>query len=99
MFNIASVNSHFSKADQSSSSVDLLNGSKFDLIVPLNNVGVCGIIPIFVRSVFRDNFDVSIPSQTIGPSPLFNSGSTNLNKHNIKDDLPAPVLPTTPTRC
>jgi hypothetical protein len=34
MFNIASVNSHLSKADQSSSSVDLLNGSKFDLIVP-----------------------------------------------------------------
>lgn len=80
-------------ARQSCSSVYWSNGSRFDRIVPVNNNGSCGIMPIFDRKSSNPIVDVLIPSITMLPS----SGSTSRNKAVMREDLPAPVRPTMPT--
>jgi len=92
IFLIAWVNCTSPSARHKDSSVNWSKGSKFDLIVPVNNNGSCGIIPIFDRKSSRPIFEILIPSMTMFPS----SDSTSLNNADINEDLPAPVRPTIP---
>jgi len=69
-----------------------LNGSKLVRNVPENNTGSWGMMEILDRKLCNPNSCISIPSIMILPSL-----KANLNKAKIKDDFPAPVLPTIPT--
>jgi len=69
-----------------------LNGSKLARIVPENNNGSWGMMEILDRKSLNSNSCISISSIMILPSL-----QANLNKAEIKDDFPAPVLPTIPT--
>lgn len=68
-----------------------LNGSKFVRIVPENNTGCWGMMESLDRKAFNPNSCISMSSIIILPSFI-----ANLNKAAIKDDFPAPVLPTIP---
>lgn len=68
-----------------------LNGSKLVRIVPENNTGSWGMMESLDRKSCSPNSCISMPSIMILPSFL-----ANLNKAAIKDDFPAPVLPTIP---
>jgi len=69
----------------------LLNGSKFVRIVPENNTGSWGMMESLDRNSCSPNSCISTPSIVMLPSLI-----ANLNKAEIKDDFPAPVLPTIP---
>jgi hypothetical protein len=68
-------------------------GSKFYLKDPMIKVGSCYIIVIQALSSFKLNYLIYLPSIKIFPS----AGYKILSKQLIKEDLPAPVLPTKPT--
>ena len=68
------------------------NGSKLRRSVPENNTGSWGIIEIFFLKSSNAIVPVSMPSIKMFPSTI-----ANLNKAAIKEDFPAPVLPTMPT--
>jgi len=69
------------------------NGSKLNFSVPVNSVGSYGITVTFFRKIYKSIFEISMPSISIEPS----NSSTILLKLIQTVDLPAPVLPTTPT--
>lgn len=68
------------------------NGSKFFRIVPENRTGSWGIMESLDLNSCSPSSWISIPSIIILPSL-----KANLNKAAIKEDFPAPVLPTIPT--
>lgn len=70
-----------------------LNGSRLNLSEPLNRVGSCDITVTFLLSIWRSILRISIPSISIFPP----QSSTILERERQIVDLPAPVLPTTPT--
>mmetsp|Transcript_42749 Transcript_42749/g.79157 ORF Transcript_42749/g.79157 Transcript_42749/m.79157 type:complete len:285 (-) Transcript_42749:775-1629(-) len=106
MASTAALIPHPSRADHSSLSSYSSNGSKFDRIVPENRTGFWGMIPSFDRRSSRPTRRTSTPSMTMGglyeetaaSSSLLGvkSGSTIRIKFSRSDDLPLPVLPTTP---
>lgn len=67
------------------------NGSKLFRIVPENKTGSWGIMEIEDLKSLRSKSCISISSIKIFPSFV-----ANLNSASIKDDFPAPVLPTIP---
>lgn len=81
-----------SKAFQRTWSGYSLNGSKLVRIVPENKMGSCGMIESLDRKSWSPISCISISSMMILPSLI-----ANLNNAEIKDDFPAPVLPTIPT--
>jgi len=68
-------------------------GSRLNLSVPVKSVGSYGITVTFLRRTYRSSFEISTPSISISPS----NSSTILLRLIQTVDLPAPVLPTTPT--
>mmetsp|Transcript_14337 Transcript_14337/g.39058 ORF Transcript_14337/g.39058 Transcript_14337/m.39058 type:complete len:238 (-) Transcript_14337:2453-3166(-) len=59
------------------------------------STGCCGIMLMLERNCWRSMDVVSLPSiRTLPPQ-----GCTNRNKTVVSEDFPAPVRPTTPTRC
>lgn len=69
------------------------NGSRFSLIEPWIKNGACGMYEIFLRKRWRPIYLISVLSMVILPLQL----SDSLNSVARIVDLPAPVLPTTPT--
>lgn len=68
------------------------NGSRLYRRVPEKRTGSCGIIEILCLSVSKDISFVSMPSILMVPST-----GASLKSAEMREDLPAPVLPTTPT--
>jgi len=68
-----------------------LSGSKFVLNVPENKIGSWGMIDILKRTSYNPKSCISILSIMMLPSL-----NANLNNAPIRDDFPAPVLPTIP---
>ena len=86
-----SFNLTASKALQRRSSLYSPKGSKFLRNEPEKRTGSCGMMEILERRSCSPMLLVSIPSMKILPS-----GSVSRKREAIKDDLPAPVLPTIP---
>ena len=55
-------------------------------------ISTCGMIVSFLRSLYKAIWLISTSSMMIWPL----EGSMSLNNDKVKDDLPAPVRPTTP---
>lgn len=81
-----------SKAVQRAWSGYSSKGSKFFRIVPENKTGSCGMMESLERNSCSPKMFMSRSSMKIDPSLR-----ANLNNAPIKDDFPAPVLPTIPT--
>jgi len=81
-----------SRALQISLSECWLNGSRFDLSVPENMTGSCGMIVRPDLNLVNPIWAMSTLSILILPE----AASIILNKERVMDDLPAPVLPTMP---
>mmetsp|Transcript_11584 Transcript_11584/g.23767 ORF Transcript_11584/g.23767 Transcript_11584/m.23767 type:complete len:231 (-) Transcript_11584:220-912(-) len=80
-----------------SASVDRWRGSRHSRTVRPDKKGSCGIIVIPCsrpRTSAKPSNDKSIPSNAMLPD----STSTRRKRVAVKEDLPAPVLPTTPTK-
>lgn len=81
------------RASQHFSSVNVSNGSRLLLMVPMNRIGSWGTMLILDLRSARDILVISTPSMRIDPA----YGSKTLNSDNAREDFPAPVLPTMPT--
>ena len=79
------------RASHSSMSLYSEKGSKFFLIEALKRIGSWGMIERFFLTVWRSIWQISKPSMKIWPE-----GWANRKRHEIREDLPAPVRPTTP---
>ena len=75
------------------SSEQVLSGSRLKRRVPVNIVGSWGITVMLARRSFRSSLLMSSPSITMEPPTI----STIRLRLRQMVDLPAPVLPTTPT--
>lgn len=95
---IWSHSSTFFRVSAISSSLYLLKGSMFVLIVPVKRVGSWGIMVTFWRREWSPNSEISSPSRTIFPTvwSSFSASSRILSKPSVRVDLPLPVRPTTP---
>ena len=89
-----SLNPDCARTSQSSSSLAVSKGSRFNLMVPLKMKGVWGMTDKCWRRECRPIWRTLLPSISY-TDPL--SGSMILKSAWMKDDLPAPVLPTIPT--
>eukprot|EP00965_Chrysotila_dentata_P095179 3146420-Pleurochrysis_carterae.AAC.1 len=87
------ASAHWSSAAHTSASVRSSNGSRLARSVPEKSTGSCGMIESCLRSVLSAIVEISTPSIAMAPP----ESSTSLKSATRMDDLPAPVLPTSPT--
>lgn len=83
------------RASLSSESERSSKGSRLERIVPENKTGSCGIIARRDRRSYSLILEMSIPSTNMDPS----LASRKRKSASVRLDFPAPVRPTTPTRC
>ena len=81
-------------ASHSSASVCSVTGARLYRTVPWNRVGSCWMMERQLRSCCRERRRTSMPSMTMLPA----DSSTVRKRATAREDLPAPVRPTTPTR-
>mmetsp|Transcript_15370 Transcript_15370/g.34872 ORF Transcript_15370/g.34872 Transcript_15370/m.34872 type:complete len:228 (+) Transcript_15370:104-787(+) len=84
----------FSMASHRSASLFCPKGSRLKRMLPVRIAGSCGITAAFSRRLCKPMLEWSTPSMTTLPA----WGSTIRIKANNMEDLPQPVLPTTPMR-
>lgn len=80
-----------SRAFQTALSSNSLKGSRLNRILAANKTGSCGMIEIFFLRSFSGTVFVSTLSIVMVPS-----NGARWNSAAIRDDFPAPVLPTIP---